>query len=554
MGLFDKLESKLEQGVNGAFARAFRAEVQPVEIASAMRRAMDDRASSVKKGKRPVVPNLFTIELSQSDYSRLCQWGRDLDDELIAAAQEHADEQRYLPGGPLTIVLAEHRELETGVFHLRPATAGAAEARAEADAHPRPQPKPSETSARGDSANATFSSVSSSGSSSGSSVATANSTSSTNSPNSTGSAGSWGSRIKGYLLGSSAAGAAGAAAASASAPSHDAPVDATRIATDGHAWGGAQSAENQATAPASDDAWPQRRDWRTEARYDETGDDGPGYSNANDNGYTDNNYDEPTRYGDAPSAGYRADDRYADNHFDDDQFADDRFADDRFTADDYARDYVDNEADFQNTGHYGNDNAPRSGAGNGRPAGGSLGSAFSSAASNAAPAPVASRTPGRSSSGYPAGFTPSKHHAWDDDDDDLYDPTGFHEPDPTGYSEPDHTARFDAPAQAAPRKMSPRERPWLKIDGQRYPLLGAITVLGRDDDADIVIDDPGVSRRHSEIRITHDGPHLVMSIRDLGSTNGTFVNGEQIESEHIRDNDALTLGRTRMTIHLGDRL
>ncbi|MBO1758563.1 FHA domain-containing protein [Dermacoccus nishinomiyaensis] len=101
--------------------------------------------------------------------------------------------------------------------------------------------------------------------------------------------------------------------------------------------------------------------------------------------------------------------------------------------------------------------------------------------------------------------------------------------------------------------MSPRERPWLKIDGQRYPLLGAITVLGRDDDADIVVDDPGVSRRHSEIRITHDGPHLVMSVRDLGSTNGTYVNGEHVGSTHVHDGDRLTLGRTPMTIHLGDR-
>ena len=71
MGLFDKLESKLEQGVNGAFARAFKSEVQPVEIASGIRRAMDDRAASVGKGKRPIVPNLFTIELSPTDYLSL---------------------------------------------------------------------------------------------------------------------------------------------------------------------------------------------------------------------------------------------------------------------------------------------------------------------------------------------------------------------------------------------------------------------------------------------------------------------------------------------------
>ena len=45
MGLFDRVERRLERAVNGAFARAFKSEVQPVEIASAIRRAMDDRAA-----------------------------------------------------------------------------------------------------------------------------------------------------------------------------------------------------------------------------------------------------------------------------------------------------------------------------------------------------------------------------------------------------------------------------------------------------------------------------------------------------------------------------
>ena len=87
---------------------------------------------------------------------------------------------------------------------------------------------------------------------------------------------------------------------------------------------------------------------------------------------------------------------------------------------------------------------------------------------------------------------------------------------------------------APPRSFGdPTKRPWLDIDGERYPLLGAITVLGRDDTADVVLDDPGISRRHTEIRVTSDGPHLVTSIRDLGSTNGTFVNGERITSQRL---------------------
>ena len=93
MGLFDRVERRLERAVNGAFARAFKAEVQPVEIAAAMRRAMDDRAAVLGHG-RTIVPNLFTVELAPSDYERLDAYSEVLSDELVASAQEHAESQR----------------------------------------------------------------------------------------------------------------------------------------------------------------------------------------------------------------------------------------------------------------------------------------------------------------------------------------------------------------------------------------------------------------------------------------------------------------------------
>jgi pSer/pThr/pTyr-binding forkhead associated (FHA) protein len=104
---------------------------------------------------------------------------------------------------------------------------------------------------------------------------------------------------------------------------------------------------------------------------------------------------------------------------------------------------------------------------------------------------------------------------------------------------------------AQPRRVNPADRPWLDVDGERYPLMGAITVLGRDDVADIILDDPGISRRHSEIRVTQDGPHTVATIRDLGSTNGTFVGGERITSTHLEDGDRITVGRTSVTFRAG---
>ena len=281
MGLFDRVEHRLERAVNGVFARAFKSEVQPVEIASAIRRAMDDRAAIVGQG-RTIVPNLYTVELSDTDYERLSGYDEELEEELIAAAQEHAESQRYQPGGPLRVSFASSNDLETGVFRLRTSTAR------------RP---------------------------------------------------------------------GGASGASAGAAPYAAVPD-----------------PSPAPAPAM----------------------GP---------------------------------------------------------------------------------------------------------------PAAPRHTG---------------------------------------SDPDATQRHPAPP-AAPPRVNPADRPWLDVDGERYPLMGALTVLGRDDTADIILDDPGISRRHSEIRVTNDGPHLVASIRDLSSTNGTFVNSERITSQRLSDGDRITVGRTSVVYRAGRR-
>jgi len=81
--------------------------------------------------------------------------------------------------------------------------------------------------------------------------------------------------------------------------------------------------------------------------------------------------------------------------------------------------------------------------------------------------------------------------------------------------------------------------------------MGAINVIGREDDSDIIFDDPGISRRHSEIRVTTDGPRLRATVRDLGSTHGTFVNGERVSSQRLEDGDRITIGRTTVTYHAG---
>ncbi len=311
MGLFDRMEDKLERAVNGVFAKAFRAEVQPVEIASAIRRAMDDRAASTSAKGRNLVPNVFTIELSETDYERLADQGSDLEDELVAAAEEHADSQHYQPGGPIDIVFDEDVDLETGVFRIRPSTAKR--------------------------------------------------------PRATG-----------------------------------------------------QTGQHQAV----------RR---------------------------------PT--------------------YDDDPYA---------------------------------------------------GESATAGSSPAASAPVPAPLPGVSAPSSPP--APALARAPHQLDDDEVDKTAAYRP---------------AKPPAKKKRTNPADRPWLDVDGERYPLMGAITVLGRDDAADIILDDPGISRRHSEIRVTQDGPRIIASIRDLGSTNGTFVSGERITSTHLEDGDRITVGRTSVTYRAG---
>jgi hypothetical protein len=341
MGLFDRMEGKLENAVFGAFAKAFRSEVQPVEIASAIRRAMDDRAAIVGKG-RSLVPNVFTIELSETDYERLSSYGDSLEDELVAAAEEHADSQHYQAGGPVDIILTEDDSLETGVFRVRPSTAKR--------------------------------------------------------PRATGLTGQ----------------------------------------------------QPSVRRPSKE----QDADWYAEESGPSAG--APGASRT----------DRPAAMGSGAASGVAAAAgaaAYAVSHEDDGH--DSAYGDD------------DNDEDDEPTPYRGN---PKNAA---------------------APLPR----------------------------------TAAHPPVP----------------KPQPRRVNPADRPWLDVDGERYPLMGAMTILGRDDAADIILDDPGISRRHSEIRVTTDGPHFVATIRDLGSTNGTFVNGDRITSEHLHEGDRVTVGRTTVTYRGG---
>ncbi len=83
----------------------------------------------------------------------------------------------------------------------------------------------------------------------------------------------------------------------------------------------------------------------------------------------------------------------------------------------------------------------------------------------------------------------------------------------------------------------------LSWDGRRHVLEKRRAVLGRSRDADVQIEDPNVSRRHAEV--VQEGS--VYWLVDLGSTNGTEVNGRRVHRAQLEDGSTFTLGETTVT-------
>lgn len=86
----------------------------------------------------------------------------------------------------------------------------------------------------------------------------------------------------------------------------------------------------------------------------------------------------------------------------------------------------------------------------------------------------------------------------------------------------------------------------VEIDGRRHELTSARTVIGRGSDADIIISDAGSSRRHAEV--LWDGERAML--RDLGSTNGTKVDGQKVREVALTPGTVFTIGRTKLTFRV----
>jgi len=118
VGVLQRFERRLEGMVEGAFARAFRSELQPVEVASAVQREMDDRAAIVAKG-RTLVPNDFVVELAETDHDRLDVYAESLGVELANLARDYAKEQGYSFVGPVRMRFEGVPDMTTGTFRIR---------------------------------------------------------------------------------------------------------------------------------------------------------------------------------------------------------------------------------------------------------------------------------------------------------------------------------------------------------------------------------------------------------------------------------------------------
>ena len=116
MSVLRSIESKIESLFEGVFGRAFRANVQPVELARKLVKEMDDhRSVSVS---RVYVPNEYTIYLSPADREQFADYEEQLREELQDYLAEHARRERYVLLTAPRVKLDTDADLELGVFGI----------------------------------------------------------------------------------------------------------------------------------------------------------------------------------------------------------------------------------------------------------------------------------------------------------------------------------------------------------------------------------------------------------------------------------------------------
>ncbi|HYL51756.1 MAG TPA: DUF3662 and FHA domain-containing protein [Acidimicrobiia bacterium] len=116
MGL-QRFERRLERLVEGAFSKAFRSGLQPVEIGRRIAREMDAGRTLGVRG--PVAPNRITVWLSNEDLERFAGFRDALVAELADAAREHARDEGYHFSGPVEVTIEADENARRGDLQVR---------------------------------------------------------------------------------------------------------------------------------------------------------------------------------------------------------------------------------------------------------------------------------------------------------------------------------------------------------------------------------------------------------------------------------------------------
>ncbi len=103
--------------MEGTFARLFRSGLRPVELGRRLVREMDDNRSVDVRG-RTVVPNQYTVDVSEADHDRFSEVADSLQRELAEAAREHARDEGYVFMGPVSVLLEVSPAQHTGAFQI----------------------------------------------------------------------------------------------------------------------------------------------------------------------------------------------------------------------------------------------------------------------------------------------------------------------------------------------------------------------------------------------------------------------------------------------------
>lgn len=110
---------------------------------------------------------------------------------------------------------------------------------------------------------------------------------------------------------------------------------------------------------------------------------------------------------------------------------------------------------------------------------------------------------------------------------------------------------YQPPVEQPPPYVEPPRRPVyrarLVVDGtpREAELKQGSNIVGRGSDSDLQLMDQGVSRRHADVHVL-DG---LATVYDLGSTNGTSVNGHGVQTQQLQHGDVIRVGHTRLVFH-----